>query len=132
MAMRPLFKTIARFNIPVQTSIKLFHAYIEPIALYNAENWITLTDKQIENFSAETMLKSIGVSKADILHRKFLKYILGTSISCPSMAMYGDTNESPLSMKCFRLMLNFWHRITHLPDTALGEKGYAGKYCFTH
>ena len=121
-AMRPLLKTIARFNIPVQTSIKLFHAYIEPIALYNAENWITLTDKQIENFSAETMLKGIGVSKADILHRKFLKYILGTSVSCPSMAMYGDTNESPLSMKCFRLMLNFWHRITHLPDTALGKK----------
>ena len=71
--MRPLLKTLARFNIPVQTSIKLFHAYIEPIALYNAENWITLTEKQIENFSAETMLKGIGVSKADISHRKFLK-----------------------------------------------------------
>ena len=33
-AMRPLFQAIARFNIPVKTSLTLFHAYIAPIALY--------------------------------------------------------------------------------------------------
>ena len=38
------------------------------------------------------------------------------------MAMYGDTNEQPLTMKAFRLMLNFWHRVTNLPDTTLVKK----------
>ena len=33
-AMRPMMGAISRFNIPVKTSIKLFHAYIAPITLY--------------------------------------------------------------------------------------------------
>ena len=121
-AMRPLFHTIARFNLPVKTSIRIFHAYIEPIALYNAENWISLTDKEIEKFSPNTLLQTISTGKVDILHRKFLKYVLGTSSSCPNMAMYGDTHEQPLTMKAFRLMLNFWHRVTNLSDSTFVKK----------
>ena len=49
-AIRPLFQTTARFNLPVETSLRIFHAYIEPIALYNEENWTALADKQIEKF----------------------------------------------------------------------------------
>ena len=121
-AMRPLFQTIARFNLPVKTSLRIFHAYIEPIALYNAENWTALTDKQIEKFSADTLLQITETGKVDLIHRKFLKYILGTSSSCPNMAMYGDTKEYPLTMKAFRLMLNFWHRVNNLPETTLVKK----------
>ena len=92
-------------------NLELFHAYIETIALYSAENWTALTDKKIEKFSSTSLLQRIATGKVDILHRKFLKYVLGTSSSCPNMAMYGDTNEQPLTMKAFRLMLNFWHRV---------------------
>ena len=98
-AMRPIFHAIARFNLPVKTALRIFHAFIEPIALYNAENWATFTDKEIEKFSSETLLNKIATGKIDIVHRKFLKYVLGTSPSCPNMAMYGDTNEHPLTMK---------------------------------
>ena len=121
-AMRPLFQTIARFNLPVKTSLRIFHAYIEPIALYNAENWAAFTDKEIEKFSSDSLLQILSTGKADILHRKFLKYVLGTSSSCPNMAMYGDTNEQPLTMKAFRLMLNFWHRVTNLSSNTLVKK----------
>ena len=38
------------------------------------------------------------------------------------MTVYGDTNEQPLSMKAFRLMINFWHRVTNLPDSTLVKK----------
>ena len=120
-AMRPIFLTIARFNLPVKTSLRIFHAYIEPIALYNAENWSQFTDKEISKFSSNTLLQKI-TGKTDILHRKFLKYTLGTSISCPNMALYGDTNEHPLTLKAFRLMINFWHRVTNLPETTLVKK----------
>ena len=121
-AMWPLYRSIARFRIPTETSLKLFHAYISPIALYNAENWAVLSDKNILNFSNEFIFENIAVSKTDILHRKFLKYILGVSKSCPNLAVYGETGEIPLSLKAFRLMINFWHRINKLPDETLVKK----------
>ena len=34
----------------------------------------------------------------DALRRHFYKYILGTSKSCPNMAVYGETGEIPLSL----------------------------------
>ena len=121
-AMRPLLQSIARFNIPVKTSLSLFHAYIAPVALYNAENWMAFTDKQNQKFSPDSILQHITNAKVDILHRKFLKYILGVSSSCPNLCIYGETNETPLSLKGFRLMLNFWQRVTCLPDTSLTKK----------
>ena len=45
-AMHPLLNSIVRFNIPVKTSLNLFHAFISPIILYNTENWATLTNKK--------------------------------------------------------------------------------------
>ena len=121
-AMRPLLRSIARFNLPVKTSLSLFHAYIAPIALYNAENWMTFTDKEIQKFSPHSIFQRITNAKVDILHRKFLKYILGVSPSCPNLCMYGETNKIPLSFKSLRLMLNFWQRVTKLSDTTLVKK----------
>ena len=121
-AMLPLLRSIARFNLPVKISLSLFHAYIAPIALYNAENWMTFTDKEIQKFSSDSIFQRIRNAKVDILHRKFLKYILGVSPSCPNLCMYGETNEIPLSSKGLRLMLNFWQRVSKLSDTTLVKK----------
>ena len=71
-AMRPLMCVIARFNIPVKTSVKLFHTYISPIMLYNYENWATLTNKKIESVATDSIFADIADSKTDTLHRKFL------------------------------------------------------------
>ena len=60
--------------------------------------------------------------KVDVLHRHFLKCILGTSTSCPNMAVYGEMGEIPLSLKAFRLMLNYWYRITNLSDDTLAKR----------
>ena len=121
-ALRPLLCAIARFNIPVRTSIRLFHTFISPILLYNAENWVTLTDKKLQNFSNSIIFDEISNSKIDITHRKLLKFVLGVSKSCPNLAIYGETGEVPLSLKSYRLALNFWHRVTQLPDTTLAKK----------
>ena len=70
-ALRPLLCAIARFNIPVRTSIRLFHTFISPILLYNAENWVTLlTDKKLQNFSNSIIFDEISNSKIDVTHRK--------------------------------------------------------------
>ena len=121
-ALRPLLGAIARFNIPVNTSIRLFHTFISPILLYNTENWSTLTDKELTKYDNKSIFSHILTSKCDVTHRKLLKSILGVSRSCPNLAIYGETGEIPISMKRYRLTLNFWHRVTNLPDTSLAKK----------
>ena len=118
-AMRPLMGAISRFNIPVRTSLKLFHTYISPIILYTTENWMALCERKLQNFTQDSIFLATYNEKTDVLHRHFLKYILGTSKSCPNMAIYGETWEIPLSLKAFRLMLNYWYRLTKLPDDTL-------------
>ena len=121
-AIRPLMCVIARFNIPVKTSLKLFHTFISPIMLYNVENWATLSEKKIQKFTSDSIFTDIEETKADILHRKFIKYVLGASKSCPNIAVYGETGETPLSLKGFKLMLNYWYRIKSLPNDTLVKK----------
>ena len=36
--------------------------------------------------------------------------------------IYGETNEIPLSLKGFRLMVNYWYHLNGLPDYALAKK----------
>lgn len=120
--MRPLMCAIARFNIPVKTSLKLFHTYISPIMLYNVENWATLSDKKIEKFAINAIFSDIADSKTDTLHRKFLKYILGVSKSCPNIAVYGETGDIPLSLKGYGLLINYWYRISRQHNNTLVKK----------
>ena len=118
--MRPLFNAIARFNIPVKTAIKIFHTYIAPIALYNVENGLIFTDKQLEAGTEEVILNDNY--EINVIHKKFLKYILGVGKSAPNLAVMGDTGETPLLFKGYRLMLNYWHRLHKMPDEDLAKK----------
>ena len=121
-ALRPLLCAIARFNIPAKTAIRLFHTYVSPILLYNAENWSTLSDKDLEKIDKDFLFSETSSSNIDITNRKCLKNILGVSRSCRSLAVYGETGEVPISIKSYRLTLNFWHRVTNLPNTSLAKK----------
>jgi hypothetical protein len=121
-ALRPLLGAIARFKIPAKTAIRLFHTFISPILLYNAENWSILSDKGLLKFNKDSIFSDTSASKTDIVHRKLLKFVLGVSKSCPNLAIYGETGEPPLSLKSYRLTLNFWHRVTSLPNPTLAKK----------
>ena len=121
-ALRPLLMAIRRFNIPLKTSIRLFHTFISPILLYNAENWTTLSNLSLQRFETKSIFSMTSDSKIDITHRKLLKNILGVSRSCPNLAVYGEVGEIPISLKSYRLTLNYWHRVTNLPDTVLAKK----------
>ena len=118
-ALRPLQRAIANFQMPLELSLKLFHALIEPIAMYNVENWSTLSDKQLANLSSGTLLSLIDKAPLDVLHRKILKYTLGVNKSTPNIAIYGDTGETPLTIKALTLLVNFWHHLNMLPEHSL-------------
>ena len=117
--MKTLLGAISRFNLPIKTSIKLFHTYISPILIYTSENWMVLSDKSIRNFTHKTIFTDIDTKKPDVLHRQFLKYIVGTSKSCSNLAIYGEPGEIPLSLKAYRLMLKYWYRVQNLPNETL-------------
>ena len=118
-ALRPLLNVIARFKIPIKTAIKLFHTYISPIITYNTENLSQFSDNDIVKYKNNHIFESTTKSKIDTSHRKLLKFIMGVSKSCPNLAIYGDTGEIPLSLKCYRMTLNYWHRVTNMSNDAL-------------
>ena len=124
-ALRPLYGVIAKFNLPTKVVIKLFHTYVAPIILYNAENWSILSDKKLQNFNAESLFNETSETKPDIVHRSILKFLLGLNKSAPNIAVYGDTREIPISLKGYRLMLNYWKRLTTLPKEQLASKALA-------
>ena len=121
-ALRPLMNVIARFKIPPKTAIKLFHTYISPIITYNTENLSKFSDNEIKKFKDDGIFEATAKSKIDTTHRKLLKFIMGVSRSCPNLAIYGDTGEIPLSLKSYRLTLNFWHRVTNMDNDTLVKK----------
>ena len=118
-ALRPLMNVIARFNIPARIVIRIFHTYISPIITYNTENLCQFSNNNIKKYKNDYIFEATSRSKIDITHRKLLKYIMGVSRSCPNLALYGDTGEIPLSLKCLRLTLNYWHRVTSKNDDTL-------------
>ena len=123
-AVRPLMNAIAKFDLPTKTAIQLFHTYISPILLYNVENWSILTNKNLKDFTDSYLYDSINTSKTDTMHRKYLKYTLGLPKSSPNLAIYGETGDIPLSLKGYRLMLNYWKRLINLPNSCLAKTAY--------
>ena len=121
-ALHPLLGAIAKFDLPGRLAIRLFHTYISPILLYGVENWSILSNLDIERFEDLYLFKKTEKSNADIVHRKLLKFVLGVSKTCHNVAIYGDTGEVPLSLKGYRLMLNYWKRLSALPEKSLAKK----------
>ena len=69
-------------------------------------------------------LGPVGLSRETFFSRNS-SFKLGVSKSCPNLpnlATYGETGEIPLSLKAFRLLINFWHRISNQTDDSLAKK----------
>ena len=121
-ALHALMGAIAKFELPTKLAIKLFHTYIAPIALYSVENWSILSDLDIQRFDEFSLFDKTEKASADVVHRKLLKFVLGVSKTCHNIAIYGETGETPLSLKGYRLMLNYWKRLSALPEKSLAKK----------
>ena len=121
-ALHPLLGAIAKFDLPSKLAIRLFHTYISPILLYGVENWSILSDLDIERFEDISLFHKTEKSITDTVHKKHLKFVLGVSKTCHNISVYGDTGEIPLSLKGYRLMLNYWKRLSTLPEKSLAKK----------
>ena len=88
----------------------------------HSENWSVFSELDIERFDNLALYKKTEKYSADIVHRKLLKFVLGVSKTCHNVSIYGETGEVPLSLKGCRLMLNYWKRLSALPDKSLAKK----------
>ena len=121
-AMRPLKTALAKFDIPTKFAKNMFHTYISPILLYNVETWGKLTKKQLQRYTHSYPLEATDENQTDIIHRSYFKYLLGLSKTAPNATVYGETSEIPQSLKGHRLVLNYWKRVSQLPDRYLAKK----------
>ena len=123
-AMSPLLSIIPDFQISCGKSLDLFHSFIRPIALYNSENMTYLTLHQIQAIEENktTLWEYMKKSEVNILHQKFLKYILGVKRNCGNMATLGELGEFPLQIHGYLSLLTFWHRITLMNADTLVKK----------
>ena len=125
-AMIPLFKTIAQFRIPFTRGINLFRTYVEPILLYNAENWACLTSKEITNCKKDnSLLHKIALdAPPTTCQLKFYKYMLGVGTNSPNLSVLGEVSEHPLKHKAHLSLLKYWNRIKDMEEDTLVKKAY--------
>ena len=125
-AMMPLYTTIMRFNLPFRKALKLFQTYVEPILLYNAENFATMTEKQIDKIKNRTLTIYELATKANMTttQLKFTKFILGVGKQTPNMAVLGEAATLPLLLRAPIIMLRFWDRIRNMEDNTLVKLAY--------
>ena len=123
-AMSPLMSIIPNFQISCAKSMDLFNSFIKPIALYNSENMTHLTLHQIQAIEKNktTLWEYMSKSEMNILHQKFLKYILGVRRNCSNMATLGELGEYPLHIHGLISLLTFWHRIAQMNGDTLVRK----------
>ena len=125
-AMMPLYKTMIQFQMPFHKCKQLFNTFIEPILLYNAENWSTMTDKQIRECREDSnkIYEMASKTLTTTAQLKFYKFMMGVNKSCPNLAIFGDTGELPLQLKAYIIMLKYWDRLRFMDDQTLVKKAY--------
>ena len=120
----PLLSAITNFHLPCSKAIQLFDLLIKPIALYNSENWATLTHHQITSLeqSKTTLMTYMPSSESSKVHLRFLKFILGLNINCSNNATLGEVGQFPLMLHGFLHLLTYWHRLINLSDLTLAKQ----------
>ena len=122
-AMFPLLSAITNFHLPCSKSIQLFDLLIKPIALYNSENWATLTHHKATSLE-QNKTTLITYMTSPKVHLGFLKFILGLKRNCLNSAALGEVGQFPLIQHGFVHLLTYWQRLTNLSDLTSAEQAF--------
>ena len=89
-----LLNKVKILRLPVDLALELFDYLVLPVMLYGSEVWGYSNIEQLE-----------------VLHRKFIKIILGIKHNTPNCMVYGETGKMPVRIKVQGRMVNFYTRI---------------------
>ena len=107
LALFNLFTIFKNIDLPISQKMKLFDILVSPILNYGSELW--------------------GMHKAtdiELVHTKFLRYILGVKKSTNLSALYGELARIPLSVYRKINMIKYWVKILQQNDSSLLKKVY--------
>jgi hypothetical protein len=80
-----------------KTKCDLFDSLVAPILQYACEVW-AVDHKH-------------GNCKLELIHRDFLRKLLGVNDTTPNVAVLGEFGRLPLHFRWWKQTLNFWHRL---------------------
>ena len=91
--------------------VKLFDALVQPVMMYAVEFW-----------GAGDVLK--GELAGDLVHRAFLRGVLGVRSGTPSMAVLAEAGRYPLRVFAAEMLLKYWNRLVRMEDDRLVKRAF--------
>ena len=92
-----LLDKVYKLCLPVDISLELFDQLVLPVLLYGCEVW---------GFG--------NITQIEILHRKYIKILLGIANFTPSIMVYGETGTMPIMNHVKSRMINFYMRLMNV------------------
>ena len=91
--------------------VRLFDALVQPVMLYAAEMW---------------GVRDVGKGElaGDLIHRAFLRRLLGVRAGTPNVAVLAETGQYPLQAVAAKLLLNYWNRLVDMDDSRLVKRAF--------
>ena len=109
-----LSKDFLTLNPEVHTSMHVFDHTIKPILLYGCEVWgsfDTFTSKFRNGFQNICFDHVYSRQKAEMLHKKFCKFILGVHRKSTNIAVLSELGRLPLYFNVVKAMLKYHNRL---------------------
>jgi len=91
--------------------VKLFDALVQPVMMYAVEMW-----------GARDVGK--GVFAGDLVHRAFLRRLLGVRAGTPNMAVLAEVGRYPLHVFAAKMLLNYWNRLVEMDGERLVKRAF--------
>ena len=89
-----MLNKIRKLQLPVDLSLQLFDNLVLPVLLYGCEVW---------GYS--------DITQIEVLHRKFIKILLGINASTPNVMVYGESGHFPVLNHVICRMIAFYMRL---------------------
>ena len=114
-ALFALYRKCAELDIHnVYTKLHLFDTLVKPILNYGCEIWgPSILSK------GKKLVQSGFREELEILHRSFLRHLLGIRKSVPDIILMCELRREPLVMSIIKQFVNFWNRVQSRPSSDL-------------
>ena len=119
-----LKRTIIRSKVSFKALTTLFDSLIKPVVLYGAPIWTPTSaiNKSIIKCcntpltNVENFVSKINRTVSEKVHLSFLKWALGVHRKASNVGVWGESGRYPLIYQSIRLTLNYYKRLSHMPD----------------
>jgi hypothetical protein len=129
-AMHALFSRCSELHIhSPQLMLRQFESLVRPILSYGCEVWGLDYGMQVHGHLEELKTgtearKKVKPDGQELLHKKFVKRVLGVCDSTPDIIVLGEVGRLPLVFYRYKQIIRYWNRLCALPDHRLLKKAF--------